>query len=94
MLDLKKILVDVKLGKALDVGTRLGEFAQRMAEALPEGMEIIGIDCDAAVVAETSKIFQGTGLTFVCMDGASMDYPDETFQLVAISNTLPFGGLR
>ncbi len=88
MVDLKEIFAGVKPGKALDVGTRLGEFALRLAKTLPEGTEVIGIDCDPAAVAEANEKLSGRGVTFVRMDGAAMDYPDGAFELVAISNTL------
>ena len=49
MLHLKEYLSHVKPGIALDVGTRFGEFAFTLVEAMPEGSRVIGIDCDAAI---------------------------------------------
>ena len=55
MLHLKEYLSDVKPGIALDVGTRFGEFAFTLVEAMPEGSRIIGIDCDAATVEQAKE---------------------------------------
>lgn len=88
MVELKKALAGVSPGKALDVGTRLGEFAVRLAEAMPEGSEVVGIDSDAAVAAQAREKFAEKGLSFVQMDARAMEYPDGTFEVVALSNTL------
>ncbi len=84
----KEALPGVRPGKALDVGTRFGEFAVRLAEAMPEGSEVIGIDNDASAVEKAREKFAEKGLLFELMDAAAMDYPDETFEVVALSNTL------
>lgn len=85
---LKDALAGVKPGRALDVGTRLGEFAFRLAKAMPEGSEVIGIDRDPAVEEKVREKFAEKGLEFRVMDGASMDFPDGYFTAVALSNTL------
>jgi len=85
---LKEALPGVHPGKALDVGTRFGEFAVRLAEAMPEGSEVIGIDNDASAAEKAREKFAEKGLLFQQMDAAAMDYPDETFEVVALSNTL------
>lgn len=84
----KEVLPGVRPGKALDVGTRFGEFAVRLAEAMPEGSEVVGIDNDASAVEKAREKFAEKGLLFELMDAAAMDYPDDTFEVVALSNTL------
>lgn len=84
----KEVLPGVRPGKALDVGTRFGEFAVRLAEAMPEGSEVIGIDNDASAAEKAREKFAEKGLLFELMDAAAMDYPDDTFEVVALSNTL------
>jgi len=88
MVLLEEALKGVRPGKVLDVGTRLGEFAFRLAAVMPKDSTVIGIDNDAASMAKAREKFAERGLRFELMDGAAMDYPDETFEVVAISNTL------
>ena len=88
MIELEKALTGVHSGKALDVGTRFGEFAVRLAEIMPEGSTVIGIDNDSAAAEKAREKFAEKGLQFEQMDGASMDFPDATFEVVALSNTL------
>lgn len=85
---LKDALAGVRPGKALDVGTRLGEFAFRLAEVMPDGSEVVGIDNDPAVEAKVRQTFADKGIHFARMDGTAMDYPDSTFEVVALSKTL------
>ena len=88
MLHLKKYLSHVKPGIALDVGTRFGEFAFTLVEAMPEGSRIIGIDCDAATVEQAREKSAGKGVEFQVGDGAHLDFADGSVELAAISNTL------
>lgn len=88
MVVLQELLRDAKPGRALDVGTRLGEFAFRLAEAMPEGSQVTGIDNDPAAAEKALAKFQEKGLQFEVMDGGAMTFPDGTFEVVALSNTL------
>lgn len=88
MLHLKEYLPQLPVGKALDVGTRYGEFAFTLAEVMPEGSQIIGLECDPGTVKEAREKNAGKGITFVQGEGAHMEFPDDSFELVAISNTL------
>jgi ubiquinone/menaquinone biosynthesis C-methylase UbiE len=88
MLHLKEYVSHVKAGVALDVGTRFGEFAFTLKEAMPEGSRVIGIDCDAATVRQAEEKAAGRGVEFQVGDGAHLDFPDGSVELAAISNTL------
>ena len=88
MLHLKEYLSHVKPGIALDVGTRFGEFAFTLVEAMPEGSRVIGIDCDAATVEQAREKSAGKGVEFQAGDGAHLDFADGSVELAAISNTL------
>lgn len=88
MLHLKEFLPGLRPGMALDVGTRYGEFAFTLAEAMPAGSRVIGLDCDEKTVEEAKEKNAGKGVEFVLGDGAHMDFSDNTFELAAISNTL------
>lgn len=85
---LQELLRDAGPGRALDVGTRLGEFAFRLAAAMPAGSQVTGIDNDPAAAEKARAKFQEKGLQFAVMDGGNMTYPDGTFEVVALSNTL------
>lgn len=88
MLHLKEFLTDVKPGIALDIGTRFGEFALALAQALPQGFDIIGIDCNADTVKKANEKNVGKGVTFKVGDAEHLDFADNSCELVALSNTL------
>ena len=88
MLHLKEYLSHVKPGVALDVGTRFGEFAFTLVEAMPKGSRIIGIDCDAAAVEQARERSAGKGVEFQVGEGDHLDFADGSAELAAISNTL------
>lgn len=88
MLHLKEYLPELRQGAALDVGTRLGEFAFTLAEAMPMGSKIIGMDCDCDAVEQAKEKHAGKGVEFVVGDAIHMPFADDSFELVAISNTL------
>ncbi|MEG1858588.1 MAG: methyltransferase domain-containing protein [Pseudoflavonifractor sp.] len=88
MLHLTDMLPDLQKGTALDVGTRFGEFAFTLKEAMPEGSRILGLDCVPETVAQAREKQAGKGLEFVLGDAAHLDFPDHSMELVAISNTL------
>ncbi len=88
MLHLKEYLPDVEQGLALDVGTRMGEFALTLAEVMPQGSRVIGLDCDEKAVAQAREKHADKGVEFAVGNAEHLDYPDGSFALVAISNTL------
>lgn len=85
---LEEALKGVRPGRALDVGARMGEFTFRLLEAMPEGSEVTAIDNDPAAVEKAREKFQEKGVRFEVMDGTAMEFPDGTFEAVALSNTL------
>lgn len=88
MLHLKEYLPDLKQGEALDVGARLGEFTLTLAEAMPEGSKIIGMDCDSDAVEQAKEKHAVKDVEFVVGDAYQIPFADCSFELVAISNTL------
>lgn len=88
MLDIKSQLPGLGVGRALDVGARLGEFSIKLAGAMPAGSEVIGLDSDEQTVAQANEQFHGSGIVFRVGDGANIGEPDGSFDVVAISNTL------
>lgn len=88
MLHLKSYLPQMRQGAALDVGTRLGEFAFTLAELMPGGSRVIGMDCDSKVMEQAEQKHAGKGIEFLTGDAMDMPFADNSFELVAISNTL------
>jgi len=88
VLHLKEYLPHLERGMALDVGTRFGEFAFTLVEAMPEGSRVIGLECDPKTVEQAKEKSAGKGVEFMVGDGAHIAFPDDSFELVAISNTL------
>ena len=88
MLDWKTLFPDLPAGPALDVGTRFGEFALRLRQAVPAAEKAIGLECSEKVLAQAKEKHPDDGVEFVLGDGAAIPYADNSFALVAISNTL------
>lgn len=88
MLHLKEYLPELNQGLALDVGTRFGEFAFSLAEIMPEGSRIIGLDSDPRTVEQAREKNGDKGIEFRVGEGAHMEFADGTFEVVALSNTL------
>ena len=88
MLHLKKYFQDVNPGIVLDIGTRFGEFAFTLAEALPEGAHIIGIDCNADTIRQANEKNGGKGIEFRVGNAEHLDFANNSCELAAMSNTL------
>lgn len=88
MLHLKSVLSNLRPGIALDIGTRFGEFACSLSEVMPAGSRIIALDCDPDTVAKAREKVAGKNIEFQVGDAYHLDFPDESVELAAISNTL------
>ena len=88
MINLQEVLAFEKPAKALDVGSRMGEFTARIKKALPEGSAVIGLDCCQETVNQANQKFADEGIQFVAGQGESIPFEDASFDLVALSNTL------
>jgi SAM-dependent methyltransferase len=76
-------------GKVLDVATGGGDFISFLLEHLTDYDEIIGIDTDASRSAAFATAFKDKPrIRFVVMDAAHMDFQDDSFDAVCISNSL------
>jgi ubiquinone/menaquinone biosynthesis C-methylase UbiE len=73
--------------RALDVGTGTGAGARAIADRFRD-TEVIGLDVAPAMLEEARRLAQGP--TFVEGDAADLPFGDESFDLVAHANMIPF----
>lgn len=88
MLHIKDYIKDARAGIAIDVGTRFGEFAESLKEAMPEGSRIIGIDHDERTVAQAREKRASSGIEFAVGRGEALDFADGSVEAAALSNTM------
>jgi ubiquinone/menaquinone biosynthesis C-methylase UbiE len=77
---------------ALDLGTGTGVVAIALAERYPEA-EVVGIDLSPRMIEEASRKVtpELTGrVRFEVGDASALSYPDGAFDLVVLSNMIPF----
>lgn len=76
-------------GKVLDVATGRGSFIQYLTEGFKDFESIIAIDnIDETILEQASKNFEDKRIGFKRMDASKMDYPNESFDTVCLSNSL------
>jgi len=76
------------VGRVLDVGTGDGRFVGALIENLGQYSEIIGIDSNPTAVEAARRAYPQPQIQFLCMDATQMDFPDDSFDTVSMSNTL------
>jgi malonyl-CoA O-methyltransferase len=79
--------VAVPVERALDVGTGTGAGARTIRKRFPSA-EVIGVDVSPAMLAEARRL--APDITFVEGDAAGLPFDDESFDLVAHENMIPF----
>jgi ubiquinone/menaquinone biosynthesis C-methylase UbiE len=79
-------------GRVLDLGTGTGFVAKALAERYPEA-EVVGIDLSPEMIDQARRQLP-SGLAgrvrFEVGDAAALDCPDADFDLVVLSNMIPF----
>jgi ubiquinone/menaquinone biosynthesis C-methylase UbiE len=89
MEQLKNLLASISAGRVLDVATGSGGFIHFLLDGLKDYSEIIGIDSNPHAAAAFTESFKAhPGIRFVEMDATHMLFPDSSFDLVSISNSL------
>jgi ubiquinone/menaquinone biosynthesis C-methylase UbiE len=73
--------------RALDVGTGTGGGARVLADRFPQA-EVIGVDVSPGMLEEARRLLPG--VSFVEGDAAHLPFEDESFDLVANANMIPF----
>ncbi|MGB7605985.1 MAG: class I SAM-dependent methyltransferase [Lutisporaceae bacterium] len=76
-------------GKVLDVATGRGSFIQYLTEGFKDFESIIAIDnIDETILEQASKNFEDKRIGFKRMDASKMDFTNESFDTVCLSNSL------
>jgi ubiquinone/menaquinone biosynthesis C-methylase UbiE len=76
----------------LDLGTGTGVVARALAERYPEA-EVVGIDLSPGMIEEARRQLPsalGGRVRFEVGDAAALAVPDGAFELVVLSNMIPF----
>jgi ubiquinone/menaquinone biosynthesis C-methylase UbiE len=78
--------------RVLDLGTGTGFVAKALAERYPEA-EVVGIDLSPGMVEEARRQLPpelADRVRFEVGDASALEYPDGDFELVVLSNMIPF----
>jgi SAM-dependent methyltransferase len=71
----------------LDLGTGTGRVARVVAELWPEA-DVVGADLSPGMIDEARRL--GGNVHYDVADAARLPYPDGAFELVTLSNMIPF----
>lgn len=83
------ILGNISGGRVLDVATGGGNFIHTLIDELNDYTEIIGVDNSKNAASAFSETFRKQkNIHFQLMDAHHLDFGDETFDTVCISNSL------
>ena len=88
---LKTRFKEVSGGRMLDVATNNGQFIQRIIESFKDYKEIIGIDINEQMLVKAKKLCQINkyrDVGFLKMNTENLDFVDNCFDFVCISNSL------
>jgi ubiquinone/menaquinone biosynthesis C-methylase UbiE len=79
--------IDGAVGRALDVGTGTGAGARLLKKRFPHA-EVVGVDLATAMLAEARRLVPEA--SFVEGDASRLPFGDDSFDLVAHQNMIPF----
>ena len=71
----------------LDLGTGTGRVARIVAEAWPQA-KVVGVDLSPGMIDEARRL--GGNVHYDVADATSLPYADDAFELVTLSNMIPF----
>jgi SAM-dependent methyltransferase len=79
--------IDSSVGEALDVGTGTGAGARLLKERSPDA-EVVGVDLATAMLEQARALVPG--VRFVEGDASRLPFGEDSFDLVAHQNMIPF----
>lgn len=85
---INQILGKYSVGRVLDLGCGRGPFISILKENLKGYKEIIGIDTNEEMLKIAKENHTEENIKFLNIDGNSMDFEDNSFDVVCISNSL------
>lgn len=87
---LQQFFKDKIVKKALDIGTGSGDFVKILNHTLEGNAHITGIDPGEEWLKEARSRFPQENIEFLCMGGEALQFDDDSFDLVSISNALHY----
>jgi SAM-dependent methyltransferase len=87
-MEAKNLIGHISGGRVLDVATGNGGFIHFLLEGLKDYQEIIGIDTKEGLEDVFSEQFGDKPVYYQQMDAMQMEFAEETFDTVCISNSL------
>jgi ubiquinone/menaquinone biosynthesis C-methylase UbiE len=87
-MDAKDLIGHISGGKVLDVATGNGGFIHFLLEGLRDYEEIIGVDTKEGIEVTFAEKFANQPIRYRQMDAAQLEFADESFNTVCISNSL------
>ncbi len=88
MEQLKSFFNDKSIAKILDIGTGAGDFIKVLDDTFGDSVSIIGTDPGEEWLKEAREHFPKEHIQFKRMEGEQLDFEDNSFDVVAISNAL------
>lgn len=85
---LKDKLCNIYGGNILDIATGRGEFIQIIKNNIKDYKKIIGIDESEEAIKLAKKEINDDNIEFIKMNAESLDFSDESFNVVCLSNSL------
>lgn len=76
------------ISKVLDIGTGAGDFVKILHSVFPVGTKITGIDPSVEALADAILNNEFPNVEFIRMEGEKLDFPDESFDVVCLSNAM------
>jgi ubiquinone/menaquinone biosynthesis C-methylase UbiE len=83
---LKEKLAGLSGGRILDVATEGGWFIDKLKDAFKEIDEVIGVDIADEDFDEARERLKDDPVSLVVMDGANLEFADESFDTVAMAS--------
>lgn len=85
---LRQELSSLRVERVLDVATRDGAFAKEMYKGFAGCGEIVALDLSEKMFEKGREKCAGMPVRFVLGDACHMDFADDTFDVVAVANSL------